>query len=337
MTQAANSIPEVSNARPEGALESVDPKGGPVVFRGLAGEWPLVTQSRASSEDASRYLMGFYNQAPVTAFVSRGNIDGRIFYSDNLSETNFNQIKTELGQVLQKIQASTDDESAPTVYMGSMALNYCLPGLRETNSLKSETVQASVRIWIGNRTRVAAHYDVLENIACVCAGRRRFTLYPPDQVANLYVGPLDFTPAGQPVSLVDGCAPDLDRYPRFAEALKHAQTAVLEPGDGIYIPSMWWHQIEALESFNILINHWWRQAPAYLGAPGDALLHAILAIRELPAEQRAAWQGLFDHYVFNADEDTVRHIPENQRGVLGALDEDAARKIRSLLRNNLNR
>ncbi len=83
---------------------------------------------------------------------------------------------------------------------------------------------------------------------------------------------------------------DAERFPRFAEAVKHARTAVLEPGDAVYIPSMWWHHVEGLESLNILVNHWWLPVPYYLGAPSDALLHAILSIRELPAAQRKAWR-----------------------------------------------
>ena len=61
---------------------------------------------------------------------------------------------------------------------------------------------ARPRIWLGNRSEVSAHFDLSDNIACVVAGRRRFTLFPPDQVANLYVGPLDHTMAGQPASMV---------------------------------------------------------------------------------------------------------------------------------------
>jgi len=62
-----------------------------------------------------------------------------------------------------------------------------------------------------------------------------------------------------------------------------------------------------------------------------------LSIRELPAAQRKAWRGFFDHYIFDADEQVAAHIPEGRRGVLDPLDENAARKIRSLLRNKLNK
>ena len=77
--------------------------------------------------------------------------------------------------------------------------------------------------------------------------------------------------------------------------------------------------------------------PAYLGAPLDALLHAILSIRELPAPQRKAWRLFFDHYIFNPDEQLAAHIPEGRRGGLDPLDANSARKIRMMLRNKLNK
>lgn len=330
-------IREVSDIRADDVLDFVRGAKEPVVFRGLVSDWPLVQKSRVSAAEADSYLRDAYDGSPVTAFVTGENVDGRIFYTEGLGETNFRQLKTDLGSVLDRIREHEDDPASPVVYMGSMALAYCLPGIREANSLSLPGVEATVRIWIGNRSRVAAHYDVPENIACVCAGTRRFTLFPPDQLENLYVGPIDFTPAGQSISLVDFEEPDLGRYPRFAEALEHAQASELEPGDAIYIPSMWWHHVEGLESLNILINHWWRSGPNYLGAPQDALLHAILSIRDLPVEQREAWRGIFDHYVFDSDPAALEHIPADRRGVLGELDDNAARKLRATLRNNLNR
>ena len=337
MPAVSRTIKELDNVTADDVLDHVREAKEPLVFRGLVADWPLVRSGRVSSREADSYLRNAYDGSPVTAFTGKEKSGGRIFYTEGLADTNFRQIKTDLGWVLDRIREYEGDPDSPVVYMGSMALAYCLPGIKTANSLRLDGLDATVRIWIGNRSRVAAHYDVPENIACVCAGTRRFTLFPPDQLANLYVGPIDFTPAGQSISLVDFEAPDFDRYPGFAEALEHASSSELEPGDAIYIPSMWWHNVEGREDLNILINHWWRTCPNYMGAPQDALLHAILAIRDLPEEQRAAWRGIFDHYVFDADEASVEHIPADRRGVLGPLDEDAARKLRAVLRSNLNR
>jgi len=149
----------------------------------------------------------------------------------------------------------------------------------------------------------------MENIGCVVAGRRRFTVFPPEQTSNLYVGPLDLTPAGAPVSMVSVTAPEFERFPRFREALANGLVADLEPGDAIYIPYLWWHHVESLERFNVLVNYWWNPAPAGLGAPFDSIFHGMMAIGGLPANQRKAWRALFDHYVFRLDGDPAEHLP----------------------------
>lgn len=318
-------------------LDVVAATDEPFVLRGLASQWPVVQKANKSNGELLKYLRGCAADVPVRACRGAPANEGRVFYNDDLTSMNFDQVETRLTAVLDDLEQHEHDAHPPTIYMGSTETEYCLPGFAADNHLDLPDIQPTVRIWLGNRHRVAAHYDVLENIAVVAAGRRRFTLFPPEQIANLYVGPLDFTPAGQPVSMVDFDRPDFERFPRFAEALKHARTAVLEPGDAVYIPSTWWHHVEGLESLNILINHWWLPVPYYLGAPLDALMHGILSIRELPAAQRKSWRVFFDHYIFDPDEQLAAHLPEGSRGVLDPLDENSARKIRSLLRNKLNK
>jgi len=337
MSAGPTPLRELDGVRADDAYGHVAGLDVPVVLRGLVREWPLVREAEGSAERAANYLKGLDEGAPVKAFIAPPGVRGRLFYNDALDDTNFKQIQTDLGTVLDRIAEAADMAEPPTVYMGSSAVRLCLPGLEVDNHLPMGDARPSVRIWLGNRTTVAAHFDVLQNIACVCAGRRRFTLFPPDQLENLYVGPMELTPAGQQISLVDLASPDFERFPRFATALDNALEAELGPGDAIYIPSMWWHHVQGLEPFNILINHWWPDGPAWAGPPGDALLHAILNIRDLAPAQREAWRRLFDHYVFDADERTVAHIPESSRGVLGDLDEDAGRRLRALLRNRLNR
>ena len=97
---------------------------------------------------------------------------------------------------------------------------------------------------------------------------------------------------------------------------------------------MWWHHVEALDSFNVLVNYWWRNSPSFMGAPLNALQHAMLR-RDLPPEQRVIWQNIFKHYVFEPKEENFVHIPEGVRGVLNSLSEESAQQIRTLLLNRL--
>jgi hypothetical protein len=233
------------------------------------------------------------------------------------------------------VRSHVDLPSPPSLYIGSTNVDHWLPGFREQNDFPIGHLAPLVSIWIGNQSRVSAHYDFPSNIACVVAGRRRVILFPPEQLANLYVGPLDFTPAGQPISIVDFHAPDYERFPKFRKAVKTARMSVLEPGDAIIVPSMWWHHMEALDAFNVLVNYWWRTSPSYLGPPLSVLQHAILGLRDLPEAQRKQWRDLFDFYVFNPDPANFEHIPEAARGVLNPIEEQTARQIRKMLRDKL--
>lgn len=314
--------------RDEHLLAQLRQFDGPVILKGLVADWPAVICGQGLEE----YLKDLAADVPVQAMRAEPQAKGRYFYNDDFSGFNFVREQTHLSGLLDGLA-----EHGPGLYMGSTTLAYCLPDFARHNPMPLEEVTPLVSAWIGNQTRVAAHFDVPQNIACVVGGRRRFILFPPQQVENLYVGPLDFTPAGQPVSMVDFAEPDVDRFPRFTEALKHAQVADLAPGDALYIPSMWWHQVEAFDSLNMLVNYWWRETPQRLGQPMDALQHAILAIRDLPTEQKQAFKTLFDHYVFNADSSSHGHIPQSAKGILGEIDDTVARRTRAELLRKLNR
>jgi hypothetical protein len=308
----------------------------PVILRGLVADWPAV-RAGASHQGAEAYLRRFYRDATVVAMLGRDDIDGRFFYNEDLSGFNFQSLRARIDQVLDELAAQRDNPRPPAIYVGSTTVEVALPGFREENPIDLGARDALMSVWFGNRTRIAAHYDLPDNLACVTAGRRRFTLFPPHQLDNLYIGPLDFTPAGQPISLVDFKRPDLERFPRFAEAWRHAQVAELGPGDAIFIPSMWWHHVEALDSFNMLINYWWRQSPNFMDTPTNALMLSLMSIRDLPPAQRKAWKDLFLHYVFDADENTSAHIAPEARRVLGPFNDDAARALRAQLLKKINR
>jgi hypothetical protein len=332
-------IAEVSGIDPHALPEELLRAGQPVVLRGLVGHWPMARAGRASTREAVAYLQRFERQGAPPAVVTVGppEIGGRFFYNHEFSDFNFRREHVPLGVVLQTLLKYAAEDSPPAIYVASTTIDTWLPGFRAENDLALGVREPLASIWIGNRTRIPAHQDVPDNLACVVAGRRRVILFPPQQLSNLYIGPLDFTPAGQAISLVDFDAPDYDRFPRFAEALEHAQVAELGPGDAVFIPSMWWHYVQALEDFNVLVNYWWRQAPAWMDTPMNALMLAIMSVRDLPAYERAIWDDVFRHYVFGAGETTAAHIPENARRVLGPFDEENARALRARLLQRLNR
>lgn len=320
----------VAPSLPADLLQSAQP----VLLRGLVRHWPLVQAALRSDAAFCDQLRGFGAAAPVVTWRGPPDIDGRFFYTEDFSGFNFQREAGPLGALLDELLAGTPD----ALYLGSTELDSAFPGLRAHNDLPElAAFRPLVSLWLGNRTQVGAHFDLPDNIACVVAGRRRFTLFPPDQVANLYIGPLDLTPAGQAISLVDTARPDLDRFPRYAQALAQAQTFELQPGDALFIPSQWWHAVQALEPVSALVNFWWRQSPSFMDTPLNTLMMALLSLRDLPPAQRDAWRALFDHYVFDADDQTAAHIPPGARGVLAPMNDHSARQLRAMLRNRLNR
>ena len=307
----------------------------PLVLRGLASDWPAVKRGLKSADQIIEYLQEFDSNNLVTALYAPPEAAGRIFYNEDMTAFNFEYRRMALKEAVQQVRSHVDLPSPPSLYIGSTNVDHWLPGFREQNDLPIQHLEPLVSIWIGNQSRVAAHYDFPANIACVVAGQRRVILFPPEQLPNLYVGPLDFTPAGQPISLVDFLAPDYERFPKFREAIKTAQMAVLEPGDALIVPSLWWHHMEALDVFNVLVNYWWRNSPSYLGPPLSVLQHAILGLRDLPEAQRNVWRELFEFYVFNPEPENFEHIPQAARGVLNPIDEPTARQIRAMLKDKL--
>ncbi len=310
----------------------------PWVARGLAKQWRLVDIAAQSPVAGLEYIKSFYRGRPINAFIAEPDIQGRFFYNDKCDGFNFTQLETTLDRVVNKLTELREEPEPAALYVGSTNVDAWLPGFRDNNDLPLQHLNPLVSLWIGNRSRVAPHFDFPRNLACCAMGTRRFTLFPPEQIDNLYIGPWDITPAGQPISLVDTAKPDLNRFPRFKTAWQHAQVAQLQPGDVIYIPGMWWHQVEATDDINVLVNYWWTETPAVMGTPVDAFNHALLSIKSLPPQQKAAWRKFFDHYIFaDEPEQSVAHIPPQQRGRLGVIDDTTARRLRAELTNRLKR
>jgi hypothetical protein len=313
------------------------PRAAPAVLRAIAREWPAVRASRESPDGICKYLRAMDRGATVAAMRMPPSVQGRIFYNAGLEGFNYTRDETTLEAVLERLERYASMARPASIVVQSAPLAQCVPGFADANANPLLDPSVEGRLWLGNRAITPAHFDESSNIAFVVAGHRRFTLFPPEAIGDLYIGPIGYAPTGTPVSLVDFDAPDAVRFPRFERALAVALVADLEPGDAIYIPPLWWHHVRSLDSFNALVNFWWkdRSGPRGTDTALNALLLALLDLRSLPAEQRSAWRAIFDHYVFAAEAGDAGHIPRDKRGVLGEISPELARQVRAFLRAKL--
>src|SRR4029434_9804516 len=76
---------------------------------------------------------------------------------------------------------------------------------------------------------------------------KRFHIISPLHVHRVYNDAAVLSP-------VDPRAPDLVRFPLFAEV--EPEKFVLEAGEALFIPVGWWHHVEALEvSISVSLNN----------------------------------------------------------------------------------
>ena len=310
------------------------PRNQPALMKGLVNDWPAVKLACQSDRAVMDYLRACDNGAGAPTMLGDPSIKGEFFYAESVTKRNFQTGLVSISKALARLvdQARLDNPYA--VYVQSAPVVEFLPRFRDENRLDFAQDGTEPRIWIGNQLRVQTHYDLSDNIACCVAGKRRFVLFPPEQLANLYVGPFEHTLAGPPISMVLLENPDFERYPRFREALRHVQVAELEPGDALYMPYFWWHNVRSLEPFNILINYWWNDTNTN-GDPYNAMMHALLTLRDLPPKQRDPWRVMFDYYVFGSHGDPVAHLKPEERGTLAAMAPEMREQMQRQLARGL--
>ena len=112
----------------------------------------------------------------------------------------------------------------------------------------------------------SCHYDQSQNLFLQMEGTKRFILFPP------LVGAAALMPF--PISHPrDRCArarlqkgmlsengpfTSCSRYPCSKIAHGQGVEAILEPGDVLFLPQMWWHHVESLAEENVSLSIWFR-------------------------------------------------------------------------------
>jgi hypothetical protein len=317
--------------------DEIIPRDRPAVLKGLVEAWPIVRASTQSHAALFAYIRSRDQGRPTRILIGKPDIEGLYFYREDMTGLNFEYAYQPFHAALASILTCADQTDPPAIYTGATLVSETCPDVARDNTLDILDRPSRPRMWLGNAVTAATHYDNMDGINCMVAGRKRFTFFPPDQLLNLYIGPLDLAPGGQPTSMVKVSKPDFARYPRFADALAVAETVDVEPGDAVYIPNLWWHNVESLDRVNLSVNYWWLEEPQGGAEPFAALAHGLLALTPLSASRREFWRKMFEHYVFQVNGDPVPYLPPDRRGMLGTLTPEIQSHMRTQLIRSLTK
>jgi hypothetical protein len=304
-----------------------------MIFKGMVRDWSIVRAALSGNGALIDYLKARDSGKPPETFRQGAGGDGKYFYGEAAGSFNFARACVPLGMTLDRLRSLAGQPGAERIYVQSAPLSEYLPKVKAENPLPG--IEAEPRIWIGNRSTTQIHFDLYDNLACMVAGSKRFVLFPPEQLPNLYMGPFETTVSGVPTAMANLENPDFDTHPRFAEALKTATVADLEPGDVLFVPYMWWHHVVSSNDLNVQINYWWNDAPAEMGVPIHALFHAMLSLRDLSPQKNLAWKAMFDHFVFHQSDPVGAHLPPEVRGFQGEFTAEQRAALRRQIGRNL--
>jgi len=180
---------------------SASPRWVPGQVPGTPG--PAVQAGRESRTRVVDYFKQFDTGRTVSAIVGPPEIKGRFFYSENYQDFNFGPRSISVGTALDTLLALAEEPQPPAIALQAMNALDIMPSFLGDNTMPLLDRDIVPRVWMGNRSMIATHFDNYHNIACVVSGSRRFTVFPPEQVGSLYIGPLLKTPGGSPISVVD--------------------------------------------------------------------------------------------------------------------------------------
>lgn len=248
--RAARALPEISEVPRVGRLDAAAFRaraaaGLPFLIPGLVQRWPL-------SALTPQALRERFSHLPVRARV--GDYVNTAFAPDRAMRD------MTMLEYLELVAAGTQDLPP---YLGNLEL-------RELNSLCHWPTyfgkMGPPRFWLGPAGTVTPlHCDYDDNIFAQIWGSKRIFLSPPHHDEFLYTSEANAILFGSPF---DPEAPDFDKFPLARQATMIE--CVVHPGDLLYVPAGWWHQVRAL-TFSLSANRWARALPFALNGEPSLL------------------------------------------------------------------
>ncbi|MGQ7935487.1 cupin-like domain-containing protein [Paraburkholderia sp. D1E] len=235
----------------------------PAIITDALNDWPIADRWTPA------YLAGVSKTQRVTLSTSS---DGRYQFDssdDGAKSHAFDTAEIDFGTATARM---LEEDAGDHIYVMQQSIPDVLPELLD-NLVVPEWIVAqrpAINLWFGRRTTTQLHFDYSNNFFAQLYGSKQFTLFAPDESARLY--PYHHGTATAHISYVDLNAPDLARYPEFANAAPLSFT--IHSGELLFMPAFWWHHVQAAE-VAVSVNFWWfPQLRQILASPN--------AVRALP-------------------------------------------------------
>lgn len=226
---------------------------------------------------------------------------------DLVQNFSFKGRKATFPSFMKEIKKYISDPSLGNLYLQSTPIKDLNDRLGNLDLFKGFKPMSEAGFWIGTGNQfVSLHNDPLRNMIAIFSGRKRVIMFPPEELPNLYPAPFDKRSGGVITSLVNAFNPDLQKFPNFSQALKTVKVAILNPGEFLYLPPLWWHAVEG-EGFNIGINCWFKDGDdknnlGKLYVPAESLMLDINDEEVSNAEKNV----LYENFVSIIDADSIK-------------------------------
>ncbi|PTL82678.1 cupin-like domain-containing protein [Vitiosangium sp. GDMCC 1.1324] len=291
----------------------------PVFLKGMLDSCPLLKEFQSRSTlDARISVLGEYFQDRTVDFCVLPPESGGHYLPELVSTLGHGDDVAVQGVPFSEFARRL--KAAPTtgeyVYMQDGVLEQELVrGALQFDFLKfSNPIGARSKFWVGSDGQVFnLHYDDFINFICMFEGTKRVTMFPPEQMPNMYHAPYDILCGYAPTTHVQLLKANFDHYPKFRTALQEAYVAVLEPGDVLLIPPFWWHHVESFSPMHVMVNNFISTVPFAVSLElWKCLSEAIRALAPATPAERARVRESFQRAVL-ADIDTPVDEPLSER------------------------
>ncbi|MEH2042444.1 cupin-like domain-containing protein [Nostoc sp.] len=257
-----SSIERRSNLSYDDFVKEYASIGKPVIITDVVKNW------KASAKWDFNFFQKKYGQIKTDGVRDRNN-------GTNISMT--------IGDYINYLETGDTDKSLylidfplfdhPELYEDCEVPIYCnnlLERLPE-KLLRKYGFEQYIFLFMGRKeSSLGLHFDgfCTQSWLGVIYGRKRFILIPPDQQEFVYDGE------------IDAFNPDLEKFPLYAN-VKPVEF-ILNSGEIIYIPSMWWHQGENLGStialgFNT-VNEWNLEMVLHAASEANPIIGNLLGL-----------------------------------------------------------